>query len=72
MLACAKGVRQQAGLMLDPMVQDPERATGPWHAEWMAIPESFILAAGALDQAKFMWGGLVVDEQAMASPAKRD
>jgi len=65
MLACAKGVRQQAGLMLDAMVQDLERATGPWHAEWIAIPEAFILAAGALNQAKFMLGGLVVDEEAM-------
>ncbi|TCP93445.1 3-carboxy-cis,cis-muconate cycloisomerase [Cricetibacter osteomyelitidis] len=66
MLACAKGVRQQAGLMLDAMVQDLERATGPWHAEWIAIPESFVLAAGALHQAKFMLGGLIVDEQVMA------
>ncbi len=66
MLACAKGVRQQAGLMLDAMVQDLERATGPWHAEWIAIPEAFILAAGALNQAKFMLGGLIVDEKAMA------
>ncbi|WP_038902445.1 class-II fumarase/aspartase family protein [Dickeya dadantii] len=65
MLACAKGVRQHAGLMLDAMVQDLERATGPWHAEWIAIPESFVLAAGALNQAKFMLGGLIVDEQAM-------
>ncbi|CNI62166.1 adenylosuccinate lyase [Yersinia massiliensis] len=66
MLACAKGVRQQAGLMLDAMVQDLERATGPWHAEWIAIPESFILTGGALYQAKFMLKGLIVDEQAMA------
>lgn len=66
MLACAKGVRQQAGLMLDAMVQDLERATGPWHAEWIAIPESFVLAAGALNQARFMLGGLIVDEKAMA------
>lgn len=66
MLACAKGVRQQAGLMLDAMVQDLERATGPWHAEWIAIPEAFVLGAGALNQAKFMLGGLVVDERAMA------
>ncbi|MCW2473081.1 MULTISPECIES: adenylosuccinate lyase family protein [unclassified Symbiopectobacterium] len=66
MLACAKGVRQQAGLMLDAMVQDLERATGPWHAEWIAIPESFILSAGALHQANFMLSGLIVDEQAMA------
>jgi 3-carboxy-cis,cis-muconate cycloisomerase len=66
MLAASKGVRQHAGLMLDAMVQDFERATGPWHAEWMAIPESFILTAGALNQAKFALGGLIVDETQMA------
>jgi 3-carboxy-cis,cis-muconate cycloisomerase len=33
MLAAAKAVRQHAGLMADAMVQDFERATGPWHAE---------------------------------------
>jgi 3-carboxy-cis,cis-muconate cycloisomerase len=66
MLAAAKGVRQHAGLMLDAMVQDFERATGPWHAEWMAIPESFVLTAGSLNQAKFALGGLIVDEKKMA------
>jgi 3-carboxy-cis,cis-muconate cycloisomerase len=66
MLAASKAVRQHAGLMLDAMVQDFERATGPWHAEWMAIPESFVLSAGALHQAKFALQGLVVDEQQMA------
>jgi 3-carboxy-cis,cis-muconate cycloisomerase len=66
MLAASKAVRQHAGLMLDAMVQDFERATGPWHAEWMAIPESFVLTAGALHQAKFALGGLVVDEKKMA------
>ena len=66
MLAAAKGVRQHAGLMLDAMIHDFERATGPWHAEWMAIPESFVLTAGALHQARFALGGLVVDEARMA------
>jgi 3-carboxy-cis,cis-muconate cycloisomerase len=66
MLAAAKGVRQHAGLMLDAMIHDFERATGPWHAEWVAIPESFVLTAGALHQAKFALGGLVVDEARMA------
>jgi 3-carboxy-cis,cis-muconate cycloisomerase len=65
MLAASKAVRQHAGLMLDAMVQDFERATGPWHAEWIAIPESFILTAGALHQAKFALGGLIVDEARM-------
>jgi 3-carboxy-cis,cis-muconate cycloisomerase len=64
-VAAAKAVRQHAGLMLDAMIQDLERATGPWHAEWIALPESFVLTAGALHQAKFMLGGLVVDEERM-------
>jgi 3-carboxy-cis,cis-muconate cycloisomerase len=64
-VAAAKAVRQHAGLMLDAMIQDLERATGPWHAEWIALPESFVLTAGALQQAKFMLDGLVVDEQRM-------
>ena len=67
MLAASKAVRQHAGLMLDAMVQDFERATEPWHAEWIAIPESFVLTAGALHQAKFALAGLVVDEQKMAA-----
>jgi 3-carboxy-cis,cis-muconate cycloisomerase len=66
MLAACKAVRQHAGLMLDAMVQDFERATGPWHAEWIAIPESFVLTAGSLHQAKFALGGLIVDEKKMA------
>lgn len=64
-LAAGKAVRQHAGLMLDTMVQDLERATGPWHAEWIALPESFVLASGALHQAKFMLGGLQVDTARM-------
>ncbi|HLZ03673.1 MAG TPA: adenylosuccinate lyase family protein [Bradyrhizobium sp.] len=65
-LAAAKAVRQHAGLMLDASIQDFERATGPWHAEWIAVPESFVLTAGALHQAKFALGGLIVDEAQMA------
>src|SRR5487761_2167105 len=64
-LACAKLVRQHCALMLDAMVQDFERATGPWHAEWIALPESFVLTAGALHQARFALGGLVVDAARM-------
>jgi 3-carboxy-cis,cis-muconate cycloisomerase len=65
MLAAAKAVRQHAGLMVDALVQDFERATGPWHAEWMALPQSFILTAGALHQAKFALGGLIIDARRM-------
>lgn len=64
-LAAARIVRQQAGLMLDAMVQDFERATGPWHLEWAAIPEAFLASASALHQARFMLAGLEVDAQRM-------
>jgi 3-carboxy-cis,cis-muconate cycloisomerase len=60
-LAAAKVLRQQAGLALDALVADFERATGPWHVEWVALPEAFGYAAGALHQARFMLGGLIVD-----------
>jgi 3-carboxy-cis,cis-muconate cycloisomerase len=65
-LAAAKALRQHAGLILDAMVSDFERATGPWHVEWIAVPESFGYAAGALHQAAFMLGGLIVDPVRMA------
>jgi len=65
LVANAKAVRQHAGLMLDAMIQDFERATGPWHVEWLAVPESFMLTAGSLAQARFMLEGLVVDESRM-------
>ncbi len=64
-LAAAKALRQHAGLVLDAMVSDFERATGPWHVEWIALPESFGYAAGALHQADFMLGGLIVDPSRM-------
>ena len=65
-LAASKALRQHAGLALDAMVSDFERATGPWHVEWIAVPESFGYAAGALHQAEFMMGGLIVDTGRMA------
>ena len=64
-LASGKIVRQNAGLMFDAMLADYERATGPWHLEWLAIPEAFIATSGALRQARFMLEGLTVDAQRM-------
>jgi 3-carboxy-cis,cis-muconate cycloisomerase len=66
MWSASKTVRQHAGLALDAMLQDFERATGPWHVEWTAVPEAFVLTAGALRQARFMLGGLEVDTERMA------
>ncbi|RAZ82575.1 adenylosuccinate lyase family protein [Cereibacter johrii] len=65
-LAGSKLVRNHATAMLDAMVHDFERATGPWHLEWSAVPEAFALTSGALAQAEFMLAGLVVHPAAMA------
>lgn len=64
-IAAAPMVRQHAGLMLDAMIHDFERATGPWHLEWAALPESFALTSGALAQTHFMLAGLVVHRERM-------
>ncbi len=64
-LAIAKAVRSDAGLLLDAMAADHERATGPWHLEWIALPRSFLATAAALYQARFMLEGLIVDGDRM-------
>ncbi|OAL23533.1 hypothetical protein AYO20_10978 [Fonsecaea nubica] len=64
-LAASKLLRANAGLALDAMVTDFERASGPWHLEWVAVPEAFVLAVGALHQTNFALGGLVVNTDAM-------
>jgi 3-carboxy-cis,cis-muconate cycloisomerase len=60
-VAAARIVRGNVGLMLDAMLADHERATGPWHLEWVAVPEAFLAASGALRQSRFMLEGLTVD-----------
>jgi 3-carboxy-cis,cis-muconate cycloisomerase len=58
-------VRQQVAALLDAMVEDHERATGPWEIEWIVIPEIFCFTAGALAQTEFVLTGLQVDEKKM-------
>jgi 3-carboxy-cis,cis-muconate cycloisomerase len=60
-------VRQQTAALLDAMVEDHERATGPWEIEWIVLPEIFCLSAGALAQTAFVLTGLQVDEKKMRS-----
>ena len=65
MFAAAKMLRERASLMLDAMMTDFERATGPWHLEWSALPESFLLASSSLHQAAFLLRGMTVDVDRM-------
>jgi 3-carboxy-cis,cis-muconate cycloisomerase len=54
-------VRQHAAALMDAMVADHERSTGPWEIEWIVLPEAFCLLAGALKQTRFVLEGLEVD-----------
>ncbi len=58
-------VRQHAAALLDAMVADHERSTGPWEIEWIVLPDAFCLMAGALKQSRLVVEGLEVDAAAM-------
>jgi len=58
-------VRQHAAALMDAMIADHERSTGPWEIEWIVLPEAFCLMAGALKQTRFVLDGLEVDEAQM-------
>ena len=58
-------VRLHAAALMDAMVADHERSTGPWEIEWIVLPEAFCLLAGALKQARILLSGLEVDAAKM-------
>ncbi len=58
-------VRQHAAALFEAAVADHERSTGPWEIEWIALPEIFLLSAGALAQTRVVIEGLQVDEAQM-------
>jgi 3-carboxy-cis,cis-muconate cycloisomerase len=58
-------VRQNAAALLEAAVADHERSTGPWEIEWIALPEIFLLASGALAQTRMLVSGLQVDAARM-------
>jgi len=71
MLAGAKILRESHGAMLDAMVADHERATGPWHVEWQALPTAFVVASGTLQSAREVITGLEVNAQTMRTNLNR-
>jgi 3-carboxy-cis,cis-muconate cycloisomerase len=63
--AAVSVVRQHAAALMDAMIADHERSTGPWEIEWISLPEAFCLTAGALKQARALVAGLEVDAEKM-------
>ena len=64
-LAGARGVQALVPLMQGAMAQDHERATGPWQAEALAVPQAFVLSHGALQHARAIAEGMVADPRRM-------
>ena len=65
MMVAAETVRADVHMMLGGMVQDHERASGPYKFELIALPRAFIAASAALMHAVDILPGLVVQEGRM-------
>jgi 3-carboxy-cis,cis-muconate cycloisomerase len=64
-LAATRGVQALVPVMQGAMLADQERATGPWQAEPLAVPQAFVLAHGAVLHARAIAQGMVVDAARM-------
>ena len=64
-LASARNVHALVPVLLGGMIQDHERPTDSWQAEWVALPQMFVMTAGALHYATAILEGLAVDPARM-------
>ena len=60
-LAASRMVQGLVPVMQGAMAQDHERATGPWQAEALVLPQAFVLTHGALLHTRAIAEGMVVD-----------
>ncbi len=65
--AACKLVRGLAPVMQGAMIGEHERDMASWAAEWLLIPQAFILTDGALSRLVEITGNLFVDERRMAA-----
>jgi 3-carboxy-cis,cis-muconate cycloisomerase len=64
-VASARLVRGSVSVVMDAPAHAFERDMGPWAAEWLAVPQAFILTGGLLDKLVFVLEGLEVNEKRM-------
>ena len=60
-----RAVKYHATLMMESMVQENERDSRAWKAEWLALTEASLLTGAALRHAQRLVGGLRVDTRRM-------
>ena len=61
----ASSVRTMASSMVEAVVADFERSTGPWEIEWIMLPQICALSHACLKQTHYLLDGLEVDEKGM-------
>lgn len=64
-VASSRLLRAQVGVLLDSPAHAFERDMGYWAAEWVALPEALVLAAGVVDKLASVLEGLEVDAARM-------
>ena len=65
-MAIARLTRSHCATAFDALIGGFERPTGPWHLEFVVIPETFTYASNSLEQMLFIMKGLTVDTKRMA------
>jgi 3-carboxy-cis,cis-muconate cycloisomerase len=61
LIASSRLLRGSVGVILDGAAHAGERDMGPWATEWIALPQSCILAASVTDKLAWILDGLSVD-----------
>ena len=64
-LACERHARAYAGVLLESVVAEHERAAGAWHAEWHALTGALAATGGAAAAVRRSLEGLQVDGERM-------
>ena len=64
-VASARLLRGSTGVLVDSPAHAGERDMGFWAAEWLALPQAFILCGGVLDKLATVLEGLEVDAARM-------
>jgi 3-carboxy-cis,cis-muconate cycloisomerase len=63
--AAARAVRAAAGVLLEAMAGEHERAAGAWHSEWRALSDALANTGGAAWSLREALDGLTVDPDRM-------
>jgi 3-carboxy-cis,cis-muconate cycloisomerase len=71
-LACARQAHAHAGVLTASLVQEHERATGAWQAEWEALSGALAYSGGAAAATRRTLDALSVDEERMRENVREE